>query len=127
MKTRSVYFLALTFGTLSIVFLLVGGKYASEIIPESVGLLTYLILFFGGAALCGYLQPDNPWRWGLVIAVVQPVIAVVILSVTGEFENPSNSTGGMVAFVLFIFIALIISPFSILASKLGAVIRKKLP
>ena len=125
MKPLYVYFLAIAVGSISILFLLLGGRYALDLIPEWIGKLTWVTIVINGSAVCSYILPEKPWRWGAIIVVVQPVLAAIILSIVGALENPSSSTGGTVALFVFIIIALMISPLPILASYLGAAIKTK--
>ena len=125
MKAPLIYIVATIVGTVSITFLLVGGWYASELIPEWIGQLTWFALVILGSAWCGYLQPHRAWRWGAVVIGIQPVIALIIFYFVGELLNPSSSTGGMVAISLFVMLALLISPVPILSSIFGAAIRKR--
>ena len=125
MKPLSMYFTSAAAGTFSVIFLLAGGRYASEIIPEWVGQLTWAALVIAGSAVCGYLLPEKPWRWGAMVIGIQPVMAAAILYAVGELENPSSPIGGIGALFIFMIIALMISPIPVFASYLGAAIKKR--
>ena len=42
-------------------------------------MITYPIAIVASGTL-GYLFPDKPWRWGLLIMLVQPVVMVITAS-----------------------------------------------
>jgi len=104
-----------------------GGQYLANVGPEWIAQLLWLLAVVGGSAACGYLAPDRAWRWGAVVAFIQPVAAFVILRFVPSPADTSSSTGGMVAVAIFTVLAVMASPLAILASHGAARARAKQP
>lgn len=95
------------------------------VLPGWVWPLVWLALTTVGAALCGWLKPVRPWRWGAVVVAVQPVCLLLLGAVTGELLSPSRSTGGMTALFIFTVLSVFISPLPIAASAIAGRVRKR--
>lgn len=96
------------------------------VLPAWIWPLVWLTLTTIGAALCGFLKPVRPWRWGAVVIAVQPVCLLLLGAVTGELWNPSRSTGGMFALFIFTVLSVFISPLPIVASAIAGRVRTRL-
>jgi hypothetical protein len=56
----------------------------------------------------GYAFPVKSWRWGLVVAGIQPACSAINLYRQGELASPSTSTGGFVALFMYSFMMILI-------------------
>ncbi len=95
------------------------------VLPGWVWPLVWLALTTVGAALCGWLKPVRPWRWGAVVIAVQPVCLLLLGAVTGELLNPSRSSGGMVSLFIFTVLSAFVSPLPIIASVVAGRVRAR--
>jgi hypothetical protein len=118
-----MYVVSAALGVLAFLFLALCGQYLGNV-PEEIPQFVWIAIVTGGAAVCGYLSPVRAWRWGAVIAGVQPLAALILIPALDSLSNtPQSSTGGMVAVAIFTVLAAVISPFAILASQGASTMR----
>ena len=88
-------------------------------VPESVAQLTWAVVVLCAAFVCGWLSPVRAWRWGAVIIGIQPLAVFILFLLIGEITNPSTSTGGLAAVMIFSLFMVPICPLAALVSQLG--------
>ncbi len=120
-----MYGIAASIGVACVLFLIAGGHYAGDAVPEWVGQVAWLALMTIGAAVCGFLKPVRAWRWGAVIIAVQPLCIFLLAAAVGELARPSRSTGGMVMVIISTVVSAFVSPFPILASHTAGYVRSR--
>lgn len=103
-------------------------SYAVFLVASVVGGASWLAWWIAIAAAAFAGGCSFPASWAgiaLVILGVQPFGMLLVGVLSGEFVNPSRSTGGLAGFMIICFLMMPLSPIPLLASACGSWVRRR--
>lgn len=59
-----------------------------------------LPVMFGAATIAGFIAPNKPWRWGVLVVILQPI------AITTQAQSGPLTLIGITFFLFFIAIAI---------------------
>lgn len=95
-------YLAATLSIIGLAVWITISKITNEVEAWDSGLyfLIGLPIMFGAAAIAGFIVPDRPWRWGILVVSLQPIALFT--------QGPSSPLSAVGVFFFLVFIAIAI-------------------